>query len=55
LKDELIATQNNTDDPLKNIATLSKIQGFMNTTLTFATEFESKLAAYGIDTIPLQL
>jgi V8-like Glu-specific endopeptidase len=55
LKDELVATQNNTDDPLKNIATLSKIQGFMNTTLTFATEFESKLAAYGIDTIPLQL
>lgn len=54
LKDELVSTQNSTD-PLKSIATLSKIQGFMSTTTVFASEFESKLAKYGIDTIPLEL
>ncbi|MFZ1720519.1 MAG: hypothetical protein WAU28_04195 [Candidatus Moraniibacteriota bacterium] len=55
LKDELIATKNNMDDPLQNIATLSKIQGFLNVSSVFATEFGAKLTSYGITTIPLEL
>lgn len=55
LKDELVAMKNNTDDPLKNIATLSKIQGFLNFTTVFAGEFGAKLASHGVTTIPLEL
>jgi hypothetical protein len=55
LKDELVATKNNTDDPLKNIATLSKIQGFLSVSSVFASEFGAKLTSYGITTIPLEL
>lgn len=55
LKDELVATKNNTDDPLKNIATLSKIQGFLNVSSVFASEFGAKLTSYGITTIPIEL
>lgn len=55
LKDELVAVQNNTEDPLQNIATLSKIQGFMNTSILFIGEFQGKLAEYKIDTVPFGL
>lgn len=55
LKDELLATKNNTDDPLANIAVLSKIQGFLSVTTAFAGEFGEKLASYGITNIPIEL
>ena len=55
LRDELMAMQNNTEDPLKNIATLSKIQGFMSTAAIFIGEFQGKLTEHGVSTIPLEL
>ncbi len=55
LKEELMAMKNNVDDPLKNIATLSKIQGFLSVSSVFASEFGTKLTSYGITTIPLEL
>lgn len=55
LKEELVAMQNNVEDPLQNISTLSKIQGFMNTSILFIGEFQGKLAEYGIDTVPFEL
>ena len=55
LKNELVATQNNADDPLQNIATLSKLQGFMNTVILFTEELQGELAKHGIANIPLDL
>lgn len=55
LKDELVSVQSNTEDPLQNISTLSKIQGFMNTSVLFIGEFQGKLTEYGIDTVPFGL
>lgn len=42
-------------DPLKMIASLSKVQGFLNITISFMTEMQSKLSQYGISGIPLDI
>lgn len=55
LKDELVATQDNSADPLQNIATLSKIQGFINISISFVGEFQGKLTQYGIDSVPFDI
>ncbi|OGI21876.1 MAG: hypothetical protein A2808_01840 [Candidatus Moranbacteria bacterium RIFCSPHIGHO2_01_FULL_55_24] len=52
LKDELKPNQN---DPLGQIAVLSKVQGLTNVTVSFITDIEAKLAEYDIQEIPLDL
>lgn len=42
-------------DPMKMIASLSKVQGFMNVVVSFTTEVQSKLSEYGIAEIPLDI
>lgn len=55
LKDELVATKNNTDDPLKSIAVMSKVESFISMAIPFIDEFQGKLAKYGITNIPLNI
>ena len=52
LKDELKPTEN---DPLGQIATLSKAQGFLGSVVGFVDEVQKKLSDYGIEEIPLNL
>lgn len=42
-------------DPMKMIASLSKVQGFLNVVVSFTTEVQSKLSEYGISEIPLDI
>lgn len=42
-------------DPMKMIASLSKVQGFLNIVVSFTTEVQSKLSEYGISEIPLDI
>lgn len=42
-------------DPMKMIASLSKVQGFLNIVVSFTTEIQSKLSEYGISEIPLDI
>ena len=61
LKMALYATQlkselrPNDTDPLGQIATLSKAQGFLAAALSFSEEVQQKLSAAGIDQIPIDL
>jgi len=52
LKEELGASQN---DPLGQIAVLSKAQGFFGSVIGFTDEVHQKLVDYGITEIPLNL
>lgn len=52
LKGELKPNQ---DDPLGQIATLSKAQGFIGAALSFSEEIQGKLSELGIEQIPLEL
>lgn len=52
LKSELKPTQ---DDPISQIATLSKAQGFISAAMSFSDEVNQKLQEYGIDEIPIDL
>ena len=45
LKDKL---DSNPDDPLSSIANFGKIEGFLETLMTFSGEIESKLTEYGL-------
>lgn len=51
LKDESVT--NGTADPLGQIASLSKVQGFLGVTSDFSQELYTKLNEYGIESIPL--
>ncbi len=42
-------------DPIGQIATISKIQGFLNTVLVLSGEIYQKVEEYGIEEIPLEL
>ena len=46
LKDDL---KSNPDDPLSDIANLSKIQGFVETLMSFSTDVETKFSEYGLN------
>lgn len=52
LKSELKPTQ---DDPISQIATLSKAQGFIGAAMSFSDEVSQKLTEYGIEQIPIDL
>ena len=43
------------DDPMKMIASLSKVQGFLNVAVSFTLEVQSKISEYGIVEIPIEL
>ncbi len=47
------AATNGTDDPLGQIASLAKVQGFLVVVGDFSMEVSSKLEEYGIENIPL--
>lgn len=53
LKDEVSKT--NPSDPLGQIASLSKLQGFFGVVSDFSQEIYSKMAEYGIKEIPIDL
>ncbi len=42
-------------DPMKMIASLSKVQGFLNIMVAFTVEVQSKISEYGIVEIPLDI
>jgi hypothetical protein len=52
LKNELKPTQ---DDPIGQIAILSKAQGFIGASISFSDEVSKKLSEYGIDELPINL
>jgi hypothetical protein len=54
LKDE-VKSQNTKEDPLGQIAALSKVQGFLGVVSDFSLEIYKKLNEYGIDGIPLNM
>lgn len=43
------------DDPMKMIASLSRVQGFLNVAVSFTLEVQSKISEYGIVEIPIEL
>ncbi|MBP9752071.1 MAG: hypothetical protein KBD19_04410 [Candidatus Moranbacteria bacterium] len=52
LKSEVSASPE--EDPMKMIASLSKVQGFLNVSVAFASEVKEKVAEYGIEEIPIE-
>ena len=52
LKTELAPSS---EDPLGQIASLSKAQGFFGVVISFMNEIQQKLLQYGIEEIPLNL
>ncbi|MEI9966487.1 MAG: hypothetical protein WDN67_02450 [Candidatus Moraniibacteriota bacterium] len=52
LKDELRPGE---ADPLGQIATLSKVQGFLNVMSSFMDEVHARMGDYGIEEIPLDI
>ncbi len=53
LKDEV--KLDNIDDPIGQISSLGKVQGFLSASVDFSSEIYAKLQTYKIDTIPLSL
>lgn len=53
LKSEVAASSQ--DDPLKTIKSLSNTQGFLNVTLSFVTDIQSKLSEYEVESVPLDI
>lgn len=53
LKEDVSTDPN--EDPMKMIASLSRVQGFLNVAVSFTLEVQSKISEYGIVEIPIEL